>query len=169
MSEIDALYHVGNELALAQTPDAVQAVVVDAARRVLEDSGFAVSVTRVIAVAVLAVVMLGGNLLLRWGRRDGGPVHAPVTGGPLVIRPPRRNAIMFGITALIPAVLLGSVTLTWWRLGHMGAAGVVTANDRWCDVDFLTFESVKVPNVHVLGDAIQVAPAMPKSEMRTTS
>ncbi len=43
------------------------------------------------------------------------------------------------------------------------AAGVVTANDRWCDVDFLTFESVQVKNVHVLGDAIQVAPAMPKS------
>jgi sulfide dehydrogenase [flavocytochrome c] flavoprotein subunit len=43
------------------------------------------------------------------------------------------------------------------------SAGVVTANNRWCDVDFLTFESVKVKNVHVLGDAIQIAPAMPKS------
>jgi NADPH-dependent 2,4-dienoyl-CoA reductase/sulfur reductase-like enzyme len=43
------------------------------------------------------------------------------------------------------------------------SAGVVTANDRWCDVDFLTFESVKVKNVHVLGDAIQPAAAMPKS------
>jgi signal transduction histidine kinase len=35
LSEIDTLYHVGNELALAQTPDAVQAVVVDAASKVL--------------------------------------------------------------------------------------------------------------------------------------
>jgi len=43
------------------------------------------------------------------------------------------------------------------------SAGVVTANDRWCDVDFVTFESVKVKNVHVLGDAIQPASAMPKS------
>jgi NADPH-dependent 2,4-dienoyl-CoA reductase/sulfur reductase-like enzyme len=43
------------------------------------------------------------------------------------------------------------------------AAGVVTANDRWCDVDFLTFESVKVKNIHVLGDAIQIATGMPKS------
>ena len=42
-------------------------------------------------------------------------------------------------------------------------AGVVTANDRWCDVDFLTFESIKVKNVHVLGDAIQPASLMPKS------
>jgi len=43
------------------------------------------------------------------------------------------------------------------------AAGVVTANDRWCDVDFRTFESVKVKNIHVLGDAIQTANLMPKS------
>ena len=43
------------------------------------------------------------------------------------------------------------------------SAGVVTANGRWCEVHFLTFESVKVPGIHVLGDAIQVAPLMPKS------
>jgi len=43
------------------------------------------------------------------------------------------------------------------------SAGVITANDQWCEVDFLTFESVKVPNIHVLGDSIQVAPLMPKS------
>jgi len=43
------------------------------------------------------------------------------------------------------------------------SAGVVTSNDRWCDVDFLTFESIRVKNIHVLGDAIQVATAMPKS------
>ncbi len=42
-------------------------------------------------------------------------------------------------------------------------AGVVTANGQWCEVDFLTFESIKVKNVHVLGDAIQIAPLMPKS------
>jgi sulfide dehydrogenase [flavocytochrome c] flavoprotein chain len=43
------------------------------------------------------------------------------------------------------------------------STGVITANDQWCEVDFLTFESVKVPGIHVLGDAIQVAPLMPKS------
>ncbi|MBO1018160.1 FAD-dependent oxidoreductase [Achromobacter sp. SD115] len=42
-------------------------------------------------------------------------------------------------------------------------AGLATANDAWCEVDFLTFESLAVPGIHVLGDAIQVAPAMPKS------
>jgi NADPH-dependent 2,4-dienoyl-CoA reductase/sulfur reductase-like enzyme len=47
--------------------------------------------------------------------------------------------------------------------GVARSAGVVTANDKWCDVDFLSFESVKVKNVHVLGDAIQIATGMPKS------
>jgi sulfide dehydrogenase [flavocytochrome c] flavoprotein subunit len=41
--------------------------------------------------------------------------------------------------------------------------GLATANKRWCEVDFLTFESKAVKNVHVLGDSIQIAPAMPKS------
>lgn len=41
--------------------------------------------------------------------------------------------------------------------------GLATANKRWCEVDFLTFESTVAPNIHVLGDAIQIAPGMPKS------
>jgi NADPH-dependent 2,4-dienoyl-CoA reductase/sulfur reductase-like enzyme len=50
------------------------------------------------------------------------------------------------------------------RAGNIARdAGVITANNRWCEVDFLTFESIRVKNVHVLGDAIQIAPAMPKS------
>jgi sulfide dehydrogenase [flavocytochrome c] flavoprotein chain len=50
------------------------------------------------------------------------------------------------------------------RAGNIARqAGVITANNRWCEVDWLTFESIKVKNVHVLGDAIQIAPAMPKS------
>jgi sulfide dehydrogenase [flavocytochrome c] flavoprotein subunit len=50
------------------------------------------------------------------------------------------------------------------RAGNIAAqAGVITANDAWCEVDFLSFESVKVKGIHVLGDAIQGAPQMPKS------
>ena len=41
--------------------------------------------------------------------------------------------------------------------------GLATANKRWCEVDFLTFESKAAKNVHVLGDSIQIAPGMPKS------
>ena len=37
------------------------------------------------------------------------------------------------------------------------------ANGRWCGVNYQTFESTAAKNIHVLGDSIQVAPAMPKS------
>jgi NADPH-dependent 2,4-dienoyl-CoA reductase/sulfur reductase-like enzyme len=43
------------------------------------------------------------------------------------------------------------------------STGLVTANDRWCEVDFLTFESKVHKNIHVLGDAILAADKMPKS------
>jgi sulfite dehydrogenase len=42
-------------------------------------------------------------------------------------------------------------------------AGLITTNDRWCDVNWMTMESTKVPGVHVLGDATFPAPTMPKS------
>lgn len=41
--------------------------------------------------------------------------------------------------------------------------GLANANRRWCEVDFLSFESTQARHIHVLGDAIQVAPLMPKS------
>ena len=37
------------------------------------------------------------------------------------------------------------------------------ASGRWCGVNYQTFESTAAKDVHVLGDAIQVAPLMPKS------
>ena len=37
------------------------------------------------------------------------------------------------------------------------------ANSRWCGVNYLNFESTAAKDVHVLGDSIQIAPAMPKS------
>ena len=43
------------------------------------------------------------------------------------------------------------------------AAPFITANRRWCEVDWMTFESKAAKNVHILGDALQIAPAMPKS------
>ena len=50
------------------------------------------------------------------------------------------------------------------RAGNIAAqAGVITANGAWCEVDFLSFESIKVKGIYVLGDSIQIAPAMPKS------
>ncbi len=42
-------------------------------------------------------------------------------------------------------------------------AGLITTNNRWCDVDWRSMESKKVPGVHVLGDATLSAALMPKS------
>ena len=42
-------------------------------------------------------------------------------------------------------------------------AGLITANNRWCGIDWLTTESVARKDIHVLGDATLSAPAMPKS------
>ena len=55
---------------------------------------------------------------------------------------------------VIPPMRAGDIAFT---------TGLAPANQRWCEVDFLTFESKAAKNVHVLGDAIQIAPAMPKS------
>ena len=50
------------------------------------------------------------------------------------------------------------------RAGNIAqATGLITANNRWCGVNWLTMESVKVPGVHVLGDATLSAQLMPKS------
>jgi len=42
-------------------------------------------------------------------------------------------------------------------------SGLITTNNRWCDVDWRTMESKVAKGVHVLGDATLSAPLMPKS------
>ena len=42
-------------------------------------------------------------------------------------------------------------------------AGLVTVADKWCGVDFLSYESLAVKGIHVIGDAIAGSPGMPKS------
>jgi sulfite dehydrogenase len=42
-------------------------------------------------------------------------------------------------------------------------AGLVTHNNRWCDVDWRTMESKAQKGIHVLGDATLSATGMPKS------
>ena len=42
-------------------------------------------------------------------------------------------------------------------------AGLITANNRWCGVDWLTMESTARPGIHVLGDSTLSAALMPKS------
>ena len=59
-----------------------------------------------------------------------------------------------GVLNVLPAMRAGDIAFR---------SGLATANKRWCEVDFLTHESKAAANIHVLGDAIQVAPGMPKS------
>lgn len=50
------------------------------------------------------------------------------------------------------------------RAGRIAVnAGLANVNKRWCGVNYLTFESTAAKNVHVIGDAMQLAPTMPKS------
>jgi sulfide dehydrogenase [flavocytochrome c] flavoprotein chain len=55
---------------------------------------------------------------------------------------------------VIPAMKAGGIAR---------ASGLANVNNRWCDVDFLTYESKVLPRVHVLGDSIAATPGMPKS------
>jgi NADPH-dependent 2,4-dienoyl-CoA reductase/sulfur reductase-like enzyme len=50
------------------------------------------------------------------------------------------------------------------RAGRVArSAGLANVGQRWCGVDFLSYESTAVPGVHVLGDSVAGAPGMPKS------
>jgi len=65
-----------------------------------------------------------------------------------------NDDIKADVLNVLPPMSAGKIALT---------TGLANMNARWCEVDFLTFESKVAPNVHVLGDSIQVAPLMPKS------
>ena len=43
------------------------------------------------------------------------------------------------------------------------SAGLITSNNRWCDIDWRSMQSKVNPDVHILGDATLSAPLMPKS------
>jgi hypothetical protein len=79
----------------------------------------------VIAFGVLVLLMLAGQRVFR-RQRSGAPAHVPLADGKLVLRPPRRNAVMFGITALLPAGLLGALTFRAWSAGQAGVVGLAT-------------------------------------------
>lgn len=64
------------------------------------------------------------------------------------------DAIKGDVLNVLPPMRAGEIART---------AGLVTANGRWCGVDWLSMESLAQKNIHVLGDSILPAPAMPKS------
>jgi sulfide dehydrogenase [flavocytochrome c] flavoprotein chain len=55
---------------------------------------------------------------------------------------------------IIPPMRAGAIAIK---------AGLPLVNDRWVDVDWLSYEAKGMEGVHVLGDALFPAPTMPKS------
>lgn len=76
---------------------------------------------------------------------------------------PRAGLIKFEVQEDVKANVLN--VLPPMRAGTIAQqAGLSNlANNRWCGVDYQTFESTAAKDVFVIGDAIQIAPAMPKS------
>jgi len=73
-----------------------------------------------------------------------------------------NRTIRFDVQENVKADVLN--VLPSMRAGAIAVqTGLTTANKRWCGIHYQTFESVAAKDIHVLGDAIQVAPAMPKS------
>jgi len=64
------------------------------------------------------------------------------------------DKVQGSVLNVIPPQRAGDIAM------HVGLANI---NQRWCEVDFLSFESTQARHVHVLGDAIQIAPQMPKA------
>jgi sulfide dehydrogenase [flavocytochrome c] flavoprotein chain len=75
----------------------------------------------------------------------------------------RTNTVKFDVQDDVKANVLN--VLPPMRAGKIaldtGLANV--ANNRWCGIDYVTFESTAAKDIHVLGDSIQIAPGMPKS------
>jgi sulfide dehydrogenase [flavocytochrome c] flavoprotein chain len=102
-----------------------------------------------------------GLFKLAWSRRYAGMVEyrakhnltdVDVKGKTLKFE--FNDDIKADVLNVLPPMRAGSIAVK---------TGLANMNARWCEVDFLTFESKVAPNVHVLGDSIQVAPLMPKS------
>jgi sulfide dehydrogenase [flavocytochrome c] flavoprotein subunit len=74
----------------------------------------------------------------------------------------KTNTVKFELHEDVKADVLN--VLPSMRAGAVAVqAGLANSNARWCGVNYLTFESTAAKDVHVLGDSIQIAPAMPKS------
>ena len=65
-----------------------------------------------------------------------------------------QNDVKANVLNVLPNMSAGSIAVQ---------SGLANANARWCQVNYLTFESTAAKDVHVIGDSIQIAPGMPKS------
>jgi sulfide dehydrogenase [flavocytochrome c] flavoprotein chain len=81
-----------------------------------------------------------------------GTTSAGGTGG--TVRFEVQDDVRADVLNVLPAMRAGAIAV---------GTGLANANARWCQVDYLNFESTAAKHIHVIGDAIQIAPAMPKS------
>ena len=65
-----------------------------------------------------------------------------------------QNDVKANVLNVLPAMRAGSIAVQ---------SGFANANGRWCGVNYQTFESTQAKDVHIIGDSIMPAPAMPKS------
>ena len=65
-----------------------------------------------------------------------------------------QESVRADVLNVLPAMRAGSIAMQ---------TGLATVNNRWCGINYQTFESLAAKDIHVLGDAILAAPAMPKS------
>lgn len=64
------------------------------------------------------------------------------------------STVRAGVLNVVPSMRAGQLALQ---------SGLATAGNRWCPVDYLTFESKVAKDVHVLGDSVLSPPGLPKS------
>ncbi len=65
-----------------------------------------------------------------------------------------QDDVKASVLNVIPPMRAGDIAF------HSNLANI---NQRWCEVDFLTYESKVIPDIHILGDAIQSSTQTPKS------
>ena len=75
-------------------------------------------------------------------------------GGSGTLRFEIQDDVRADVLNVLPSMRAGAIAV---------GTGLANANARWCQVDYLNFESTAAKHIHVIGDAIQIAPAMPKS------
>lgn len=74
----------------------------------------------------------------------------------------RTNTVKFDVQDDVKAQVLN--VLPDMSAGAIAVrSGLANANKRWCDVNYLTFESTAAKDVHIIGDSTLSAPLMPKS------
>lgn len=72
------------------------------------------------------------------------------------------NTLRFEVQENFKADVLN--VLPQQRAGQIAVqTGLANSNKRWVGVDYLTFQSTAAKDIHVIGDAIQLAAGMPKS------